>query len=125
MGISKIQLQTGKLMPGQKLTVTFAVEEKPGRPNLGSPPRRLKRLTVGELEALSSYVLEPGVLKLLQSSHDQGALCPSALLECVDFAGTKRAERRRESEQAEMPQLPRETSLEEQMLEQSGYKHHG
>ena len=112
-------------MPGQKLTVTFVAEEKPGRPNLGSPTHRLKKLTVGELEALSSYVLEPSILKLLQSAHGQETLSPSSLLECVDFAGKKRADRRRESEPAETPQLQRETSLEEQMLEQSGYKHHG
>ena len=63
--------------------------------------------------------------RLIQSVHSSGAVYPTSLVECLHMEGRKKAVVRRESELGERPNLPRDTSLEDQMLEQSGYGSHG
>lgn len=127
LGILQIQHKTGKwVASGQKLVVIFLANEQPGRPNLGASTLTLKRLTIEELKSQSSYVLDPGILKLLQEADSGGTVYPTSLLECVDSSGRRRAwGRRRESELVEKPELQRGVSLEEQMLEQAGYGAYG
>lgn len=51
---------------------------------------------------------------------------PCEVLECVRAGSEKKIEKRRESEQiGERPQLVRAKSLEDQMLQQSGYETKG
>ena len=122
-GVVRVQHQSGTT---QKLTITYQAEERPGRPNLGTPNFVVKWFTMDELASLSSYVLGAQILTLLQSI-DSGkiSLSPSSLVECVDSSGKKRVvEKRRESELMERSELQGE-SLEGQMMEQAGYGQHG
>ena len=128
LGIIKIQHQVTKFAAAsnQRVTVTFLAAEQAGRPNLGTPSFVLKWFTIEHLKTLSSYVLDPHILTVLQYVHDGGAVYPTSMLECVDITGRKKeGGKRRESELAERPQLVREGSLEDQMLEQSGYSQFG
>lgn len=92
----------------------FVAEETPGVPQAGSSALTLKRLSVDELKQQSDYVLSPALLKLLVSMHESNLVYPCSVLECFNAEGVQGAA----SVVEETDAAP---TLEEQMLQQSGY----
>ena len=108
-------------MPGsstsQKLVAIFVAEETPRVPQAESSSLTLKRLSIDELKQQSDYVLSPTLLKLLVSMHESNTVYPCSVLECFNAEGRQRAAgMEKEEEETDGVQ-----TLEEQMLQQSGY----
>ena len=134
-GILKIQYCT--TTPGASLSfsersqfivATFLADLKLGRPNLSAPNFVVKWLTIKELEQLSPLTLGGPTAVLIKRVHvdkDNVSLCPKEVLESADsFSHHK--DKRRESGSIDEKSLSFGVkSLEERMMEQSGYGIYG
>lgn len=125
-GILKIQRQyDGGGGPGKmdsKLTVIYLIEEAADEAHAGVPTCTKHWLTEDEMAQQPKFLIERSTMLLLKSVGDKlrrnEAVYPCEVLECINPGTDKK---RRESEQIEGPQLVRAKSLEDQMLQQSGY----
>ena len=127
-GILKIQFCTTTPERSQFIVATFLADLKLGRPNLSAPNFVVKWLTIKELEQLSPLTLGKPIAVLIKRVHvdkDNVSLCPKEVLESADsFSHHK--DKRRESESIDEKSLSFGVkSLEERVMEQSGYGIYG
>ena len=129
-GILKIQRHyDGGGGPGKmhsRLTAIFLVEESRDKTHSGTSTVKQHWLTEEELSQQPKFLIETSTMALLKKVGDistkNETVYPCEVLECVRPAGENKLQKRRESEQiGERPQLVRAKSLEDQMLQQSGY----
>ena len=130
-GIVKIQRQfdgagvrSGSGM--SNLMVTFLVELSAGQHEGGVSSNTQHWLKEEDIVLQPKFVIEKDTIALLKEVGDRlrrgDAAYPSELLECIKADGKKKAGKRRETDTiGERPQLVRAKSLEDQMLQQSGY----
>lgn len=125
-GILKIQRHyDGGGGPGKmhsRLTVVFLVEEDADQPHAGVSTCKKHWLTEKEMAHQPKFLIDMSTQALLRSVVKNEPVYPCEVVECVKPRGEVKIEKRRESEQiGERPQLVRAKSLEDQMLQQSGY----
>eukprot|EP00731_Ephydatia_muelleri_P022738 Em0015g321a len=116
-GISKIVHTSHRKCP--KMTVVFVADEAPGSHILGAPQCKTKWCTEEEIKAFSNFVLDQHDSKLVLEAYEH--VLPLSLLESQAEGGEKR---RRESGSMGLDRsaLRQERPLEDQLLEQAGYK---
>ena len=130
-GIVKIQRQFvgGGVRAGSeksKLIVTFLVEVSAGEHD-GEASNIHHWLKEEDILQQPNFVVEKATVVLLKDVskklREGVAAFPAEILECIATdSSKKRAEKRRETDKiGERPQLVRAKSLEDQMLQQSGY----
>ena len=119
-GISKIVHTSHRKCP--KMTVVFVADEAPGSHILGAPQCKTKWCTEEEIKAFSNFVLDQHDSKLVLEAYEH--VLPLSLLESQAEGGEKR---RRESGSMGLDRstLRQERPLEDQLLEQAGYKKYG
>ena len=105
-----------------KMTVVFVADEAPGTQILGTPRCKTRWCSEEEIKAFSNFVLDQHDSKLVLEAYEH--VHPLSLLESQAEGGEKR---RRESEGMviERPTSRHERPLEDQLLEQAGYKKYG
>lgn len=114
-----------------KLTVIFLVKEVVTQPHLGLSTSIKHWLREGEIMQHPTFLIEKSTVLLLKGMEEKlkskEAVYPCELLECV-MAGDeqKKIAKRKETDKVgERPQLVRAKSLEDQMLQQTGYGEKG
>ena len=78
LGIVSIQHRTFVEEGRTKVTVTFYAEQRPGRPNLGTPTCKFKWLTIEQTKQLPNYT----IVKLIKKVESGGDCLGSARV-CV------------------------------------------
>lgn len=109
-----------------KLTVIFLVELSAGQREGGNAPSIHHWLKEDSIKQQPKFVVEKATVLLVKEAGEKlrkgEGVYPCGILERVKGEGGKKVEKRRETDTiGERPQLVRAKSLEDQMLQQSGY----